>query len=390
MGSCNSEGKCVCDYNFNSDGKLTGYIGDSCNSCDNVNGFYYNIESEDCSKSCRTENICINGQGNNEETCTASNGTWVEKTCSNGTCNQTGDCICHSDDVNGYFKNDGGLTCNVCQDNYYPPTGDNACTVYCTDSTTCNDNGVCDQDTGLCICDDKFDGANCNICKDDFYPKTGSNMCQTECNSESTCNGNGSCNDVGICLCYQDYEKNGFWENDQNGNSCNVCSEHYYPSDGENACINYCNNEQNTCGDNGTCDTSLESPQGNCICNRSNELGYWDGDKCDYCLQDYYGLDCKVMCISGDNSSDNNSNKIGCNGNGVCITNFLGNVKHVNVEIVMMMDILLEITVKNAKIIIMVLIVKHIVMIVKVTIIEIVLMVHVMLMVNVFVIYQMI
>ena len=41
-------------------------------------------------------------------------------------------------------------------------------------------------------------------------------------------------------------------------------------------------------------------------------------------MQDYYGLDCKEY--EGDNSSDNTPNKIGCNGNGVCITNFLGNV----------------------------------------------------------------
>ena len=34
------------------------------------------------------------------------------------------------------LKNDGGLTCNVCQDNYYPPTEDNACTKLIARYTT--------------------------------------------------------------------------------------------------------------------------------------------------------------------------------------------------------------------------------------------------------------
>ena len=79
--------------------------------------------------------------------------------------------------------------CDTCKDNYYT----SSCNVYCDQTDTCNDNGLCDTNTGLCNCyssningfwiNDESDPVNqCSICNNNYFPASGNDACTIYCN----------------------------------------------------------------------------------------------------------------------------------------------------------------------------------------------------------------
>ena len=258
-----------------------------------------------------------------------------ETTCSgNGSCQDDGTCLC-----NGNFT---GINCNKCNKNYYGST----CAIYCSDEQqTCGDHGVCNS-LGGCTCDSReelflrnvnfikplngTDNTTYEIQIDNIIDNTESNWIlfkrlventnnfiilslnltsnssveETNKNIEITEISNYSEKTITIKTDLSSYdltnlsiktEISGVWKDDEDGNKCNVCQDNYYPSsnDGEfQACTNFCSDTDKTCGNNGVCNTD----NGLCVCNRTDDLGYWDGTFVVIVSKDYYGEDCKTEC----------------------------------------------------------------------------------------------
>ena len=86
------------------------------------------------------------------------------------------------------------------------------CQVFCT-SATCNNIGSCNEDYGipgevLCTCPGNINDASfCTECDDNWYPATIQleGACTKYCVAETTCNGNGVCNEDGNCVCNEGY-----------------------------------------------------------------------------------------------------------------------------------------------------------------------------------------
>ena len=126
----------------------------------------------------------------------------ADDSCVNGLCNQNGICDCNQSTENGFW---GGTTCNVCINNYYPASGDNACTVNCIDGGAMCLHGTCASD-GSCVChtDDVngyWSGSRCNQCAINYYGDDCKTLCNdTDGDSNQNCF-HGSCNNNGICEC---------------------------------------------------------------------------------------------------------------------------------------------------------------------------------------------
>ena len=168
------------------------------------------------------------------------------------------------------------------------------CDKYCTSYENCNDNGICNQ-YGECECyqddqhgywqddpnpttDSYTNKGKCSICipTNDVNERTLENNCGRNYCDNYTCNGRGVCNDQNECDCNENYE----------GKYCNRCelNKYNWPS---------CNVEctaDTTCNGHGSCDTI----DGSCICDSSNETGYWTGTYCDICQPGYVGEGCNV------------------------------------------------------------------------------------------------
>ena len=79
-----------------------------------------------------------------------------DSVCTNGYCS-FGSCVC--------FDNFVGATCNQCKEGYYSYP-------WCYECSMCEqNNGICDQSTGTCICNDpiRFQGPFCTTCQDHYY-----------------------------------------------------------------------------------------------------------------------------------------------------------------------------------------------------------------------------
>ncbi|KAJ1491716.1 hypothetical protein T484DRAFT_1773829 [Baffinella frigidus] len=84
------------------------------------------------------------------------------------------------------------------------------CTDTCTMAGTCNNQGRCRGQTGLCECFEGWSGADCNTtdgdgdapradpCVKDMYAAG----CTAECSMAGTCNNHGRCMGDGSCLCF--------------------------------------------------------------------------------------------------------------------------------------------------------------------------------------------
>jgi len=93
----------------------------------------------------------------------------------------------------------------------------------CNDSTTCNGNGTCIGNTGICECNSGFTGDHCDI---------------VTCPGKPICSGRGACDFSTVtCVCNSGFEGD-------------TCQDIQCPGDG-------------TCSNQGTCDVS----NGTCVCN---------------------------------------------------------------------------------------------------------------------------
>ena len=92
--------------------------------------------------------------------------------CSPNPCQNGGSCY---DGVNSFL-------CD-CVADYFGAT----CGAYCTAAGTCNGNGTCNVDTGVCVCNANWYGVGCS------------------CNPSTTCSGHGTCKPSGACLCNTDW-----------------------------------------------------------------------------------------------------------------------------------------------------------------------------------------
>ncbi|CUG02664.1 Hypothetical protein, putative [Bodo saltans] len=189
LGSCQSDGKCVCDSS-------TWRTGDDCASC----------QSGRCGDNCRTQ--CVNGTTSGTECiCQATfGGVGCDQQCptsptnnllcsGNGNCSEgnlgTGKCVC----VSGYV----GPYCN------------------CTDAgcvASRGANSVCNATTGTCSCVLPYGGSDCSTCATGYWGYSCMNVCPCV---------HGTCNRIsGSCTCDAD-EQNGFWT----GTLCNACVSGY-------------------------------------------------------------------------------------------------------------------------------------------------------------------
>jgi HYR domain/Laminin EGF domain/EGF-like domain len=138
----------------------------------------------------------------------------------------TGECDC-----NAPFTGD---RCDQCDPPFYNFAS--GCSVQCERSSTCNDVGDCDEDTGACICDPSADdeqrivGANCERCELYYFPYPSCNVyCREDDtpegsgtigpNEEHTCSNRGTCDaSTGACVCQYGYE----------GSACNLRKDRRY------------------------------------------------------------------------------------------------------------------------------------------------------------------
>ena len=141
---------------------------------------------------------------------------------SHGTCTSNGNCLCYSDNTEGYWKN---ANCNAC---------------------ITNGNGVLGNGTGY------YTGPSCLACSPNYFPPVGNtDQCTKYCSNSSTdpsegnsygCSSHGTCDSNGNCACFTDNSK-GYWEN----SNCNACLQKgsgvlgngggYYTGGSCNACL---------------------------------------------------------------------------------------------------------------------------------------------------------
>ena len=176
QGTINEEIACTCNVNEKTvynDGAINVYrsqysVNDYCAACEP--GYFPSIEIfEEHSSSLVSKGIHVECQ----VFCTGA-------TCNNiGACNPDygipGELLCSCPDN----VNDESF-CTACDDNWYPATMQlpSACTKYCLAETSCNGNGVCNED-GNCVCNEGYTGTECEI------------NCQSEDGTE--CGGHGKC-----------------------------------------------------------------------------------------------------------------------------------------------------------------------------------------------------
>ncbi|XP_071501791.1 laminin subunit alpha-2-like [Diadema antillarum] len=150
----------------------------------------------------------------------------------------------------------------------------------------CYNGGVCDDETGRCICPNNFRGPNClEICKSDGGNRFGPN-CEFRC----TYNNNDpadTCSPFQFCLpdpfgCSCDTGRRGI--------NCNtVCTNGHYGV----GCSQTCNCQSGICSRyNGVCTDTSGTPNAACKAN-------WSGNNCQIpndCDVGYYGPNCTDKC----------------------------------------------------------------------------------------------
>ena len=344
---------------------------------------------DDCKYECPVnDGLVCNGHGscqlNNEgaycecdtgwfgEECTCSDGSVDPKTCLQGDCSNSGECICYQNDIQGYWD---GQFCTQCSSNYF--TESTSCLQYCNPETTCSNhadtcivletvfasNGVvqpCTYDAttktlvgtcATCSCNSNFNDLyyetplfnnffdskslayGCTDCDSNYYPKADTQSFDaTICNVECTldiCSNQGVClRDSGLCACYGNcpvdattYDgeclslTSGMQPHFDVNSNCGQCQDNWGPNIDmwQASCIYFCNPLA-------TAEDDLPSDcyvNGNIInecvfCSgRADNCSSFSGEPTCNCVGDYTGRYCQNTCAS-------------CN-NGVCEDNKLYN-----------------------------------------------------------------
>ncbi|CAD2222705.1 IPT/TIG domain containing protein, putative [Angomonas deanei] len=133
----------------------------------------------------------------------------------------------------------------------------------------CGGNGVCDWDSGTCVCNENYYGAGC-----DQY-------CSVEACFDRLRLPSLRCQEDGSCGCAD--SPDGHFSSTEN--MCSLCSYGWY---------GYSCNLPCTCSAHGTCDRLT----GECHCDADAERGYWSGSNCDVCAADYFGDHCDMYSAS--------------------------------------------------------------------------------------------
>ncbi|CUG89864.1 transmembrane protein, putative [Bodo saltans] len=188
LGSCQSDGKCVC-------ASSTWRVGDDCGSCQAGRAGY----------DCRTQ--CVNG--NTSGISCVCWPTFGGAGCSKQCPSSSGGVLCN-DNGNCSEGNNGTGTC-VCFPGFLGPSC-NCTNEACAASV--GENSACNALTGVCTCVLPFGGSDCSACATGYWGYSCRNVCPCV---------HGTCNRVtGACTCYTD-EQNGFWT----GTLCNACVSGY-------------------------------------------------------------------------------------------------------------------------------------------------------------------
>eukprot|EP00760_Papus_ankaliazontas_P036488 PhM_4_TR8321/c2_g2_i4/m.21677 len=244
-------------------------------------------------------------QGHSGTTCLANDApSCTSGTCVHGMCDANGNCLCHTDDVSGFWAGDKcdqcvsnnvdgyfvGLQCNECRRGYWGTT----CNIECPNNK-CSGHGSCSRDDGLCTCDHGIisgwwdASTGCQTCVSGFFGAS----CTVSCDPHVSCGGHGVCNPVdGSCVCFSN-STHGFWssvgctqcENMRTTESgCVDCLPDVFGA----TCSVRCTSLQ-TCNNHGTCSSS-----GICDCYNDTHRGFWSSDDCSSCHDGYMGNDCKT------------------------------------------------------------------------------------------------
>ena len=241
--------ECVCNE---------GYVGDSCNQCD--------------------EGYVLDGVR-----CVLAGGCEADSCGNHGTCREDGPgfvCDCHQ----GWAGN----KCDRCAEGYVGDNCDQCDEGYVLDGTkcvlagnceadSCGNNGTCREEGPgfVCDCDKGWAGNRCDRCAegyvgDDCQPAVTGDPCDPDpCINATKCEAVG---DEAVCTCMEGYA----------GKLCNECDEGYKP-DGDNCVVDIENNPcvPNPCPDRhpgGNRDKcKVQEGQAVCQCNDGYHL---DGDTC--------------------------------------------------------------------------------------------------------------
>ena len=295
-----------------------------------------------------------------------------EDTCGYGkNCNlNTGACECHENNTNGFWQKDDDDKCNICKKEngktvYFPNpnnngncsdinqntkeecdlvSGDwtlnnNSCLTYCSDILTCSGNGTCNTDLlnstyvegeSKCNCYNdpingytmtdptRTDDVECTICQTGYFVDPETDKCTIFCDIRKVV----QIEHVLMVLVIIEVNVNVLIILNKVflvRNQCNQCktdsedNQIYFPSTGENACKTLCVPSQ-TCLGNGICNID-----GECDCYNNEVDGYWSGNNCSICQNNYYTLSCNVFCNDIDGSDQTCKNGTCDSNNGSCI-----------------------------------------------------------------------
>lgn len=241
------------------------------------------------------------------------------------------------------------VACDRCSANYFPASGDNACTTYCTEAL-CNNQGTCDAD-GNCACKEHVNGTFCEVCdasgdnQYNFGPEPAStqneacvNFCYAQAKNYSECfeqyrivtssdvklNYSKPCDPGEVCRMQQSTSTVSCNVNKQmtpcfvptteqsNGNALGSSFAHVSLSDGSNFTCNFCNS-------NGICEG------GECLCSgetvvdtityeeRPRKAGeaIRSHERIKRVPSGYHGPHCFLTCGQGNDAS--------CSDNGQCV-----------------------------------------------------------------------
>ena len=171
-----------------------------------------------------------------------------------------------------------GERCDKCESGYWGAECRQRCSYGCN-------NNECNKDDGTCFCRYSWRGQRCDVCKQGYW----GTECQQRCSRGCY---NNECNKDGRCFCKTNYWTGQKWA----GEKCDRCESGYWGAECEQRCSRGCNN---------VCDK-----EGRCSCKNKYWTGFrwteakWKGEKCDKCIQGYWGTECRQRCSPGCNTSE--------------------------------------------------------------------------------------
>ena len=246
-----------------------------------------------------------------------------------GTCGQDGTCICAYPHAGTYCDRScpapGGRVCSnrgtcdwgntasgLCQCHFgYAGAG---CETECTGGPfePCGGNGLCRPSDGGCDCfnlPDTARGAWTGVMCDRCAPPFVAPFCNSTCpgllpDGKTVCTGNGLCDQSTLgCHCHR-HDATGHYV----GAACEQCVAGYW---GPTCQLQCPGGACKACSEHGTCGDGMAG-DGVCTCHANRTHGMWWGDRCDLCVEGWYGAGCTGKCpgeaVPG----------VVCNGRGVC------------------------------------------------------------------------